>query len=117
MRVIVLGGDGYLGWPTAMHLGAAGHDVWAVDNYLRRRIAQEPGSEALVAYAGLGIWALFDGMVTVSQIKVVSFVLAAVLACIRHDGHIGIAELELFRAIAATLGCPVPPAAAINADT
>ncbi len=44
-------------------------------------------------------------------------VLAAVLACIRHDGHIGIAELELFRAIAATLGCPVPPAAAINADT
>ena len=53
MRVIVLGGDGYLGWPTAMHLGAAGHDVWAVDNYLRRRIAQETGSEALAANPNL----------------------------------------------------------------
>ncbi len=38
------------------------------------------GSEVQVANAGLGIWSLFDGMVTVSQIKVVSFVLAAVLA-------------------------------------
>ena len=47
MRVIVLGGDGYLGWPTAMHFAAKGHEVWAVDNYLRRRIAQETSSEAL----------------------------------------------------------------------
>ena len=41
-------------------------------------------------------------------------VLAAVLACIRHDHHIELAEHELFRAIAATLGCPIPPSAAIN---
>jgi nucleoside-diphosphate-sugar epimerase len=34
MRVIVLGGDGYLGWPTAMRFAARGYDVWAVDNYL-----------------------------------------------------------------------------------
>ena len=27
MRVLILGGDGYLGWPTAMNLSAAGHDV------------------------------------------------------------------------------------------
>ena len=47
MRVIVLGGDGYLGWPTAMHFSASGHEVWAVDNYLRRRLAQETNSEAL----------------------------------------------------------------------
>jgi UDP-sulfoquinovose synthase len=47
MRVIVLGSDGYLGWPTAMHFAAAGHEVWAVDNYLRRRCAQETNSEAL----------------------------------------------------------------------
>ncbi len=39
-------------------------------------------------------------------------VLAAVLACIRHDHRIELAEHELFRAIAASLGCPVPPAAA-----
>ena len=34
MKVLILGGDGYLGWPTAMNLTAAGHDVVVVDNYL-----------------------------------------------------------------------------------
>lgn len=48
MRVIVLGGDGYLGWPTAMRFAARGHDVLVIDNYLRRRIAQETGSEPLL---------------------------------------------------------------------
>ncbi len=38
------------------------------------------GSEVLVADAGLPIWSAFDGMVTISGIKVVSFVLAAILA-------------------------------------
>ena len=46
MRIIVLGGDGYLGWPTAMHFAARGHEVWTVDNYLRRQIALETCSEA-----------------------------------------------------------------------
>lgn len=36
MKVLILGGDGYLGWPTAMHLSAAGHDVAVVDSYFRR---------------------------------------------------------------------------------
>lgn len=48
MRVIILGGDGYLGWPTAMDMASSGHEVWAVDNYLRRNIAQETQSEALL---------------------------------------------------------------------
>jgi nucleoside-diphosphate-sugar epimerase len=48
MRIIVLGGDGYLGWPTAMHLAARGHEVWALDNYLRRQIALETCSEPLI---------------------------------------------------------------------
>jgi UDP-sulfoquinovose synthase len=48
MRVLILGGDGYLGWPTAMDLAAAGHDVALADNYLRRQIAEETQSEALV---------------------------------------------------------------------
>jgi len=43
-------------------------------------------------------------------------VLAAVLACIRHDHHIQLAEHESFRAIAATLGCPVPPTTSITAN-
>jgi UDP-sulfoquinovose synthase len=48
MRVLILGGDGYLGWPTAMHFASRGHDVFAVDNYLRRRIALETNSEPLI---------------------------------------------------------------------
>lgn len=43
MRILVLGGDGYLGWPTAMHLSAHGHDTAVVDNYMRRRMSLEEG--------------------------------------------------------------------------
>jgi len=43
MRVLILGADGYLGWPTVMHLSAKGHDVAAVDNYLRRTLFDEVG--------------------------------------------------------------------------
>ena len=41
MRILILGGDGYLGWPTAMHLSAHGHEVAVADNYLRRKLCQE----------------------------------------------------------------------------
>jgi len=47
MRILVLGADGYLGWPTCMDLAAKGHDVIAVDNYLRRDIATQTDSIAL----------------------------------------------------------------------
>ncbi len=47
MRILVLGGDGYLGWPTAMHLSASGHEVAVADNYLRRRLCMEQDVEAL----------------------------------------------------------------------
>lgn len=53
MRVLILGGDGYLGWPTAMHLAARGHEVLVVDNYLRRTVAQQTRSEALMANPNL----------------------------------------------------------------
>jgi UDP-sulfoquinovose synthase len=48
MRVLILGGDGYLGWPTAMELQRSGHDVCVADNYLRRKIAKATDSEALM---------------------------------------------------------------------
>ena len=32
MKILVLGGDGYLGWPTALHLSALGHQVTVVDD-------------------------------------------------------------------------------------
>jgi len=48
MRVLILGGDGYLGWPTAMNMAARGHEVCVMDNYLRRNMARETCSEALM---------------------------------------------------------------------
>ncbi len=48
MRVLVLGGDGYLGWPTALHLSASGHDVGVADNLVRRDYDRELGVESLV---------------------------------------------------------------------
>jgi len=48
MKVAILGADGYLGWPTAMRLGRRGHEVLCVDNYLRRRIAEQTNSSALI---------------------------------------------------------------------
>src|SRR6201994_565205 len=38
MRVLVLGGDGFCGWPTSLYLSARGHDVTIVDNLSRRKI-------------------------------------------------------------------------------
>lgn len=40
-HVLILGGDGYLGWPTAMYFSARGYDVTVVDNYFRRHVADE----------------------------------------------------------------------------
>ena len=48
MRILILGGDGYLGWPTAMHLSHHGHTVAVVDNYLHRRLAHETDSAPLL---------------------------------------------------------------------
>jgi UDP-sulfoquinovose synthase len=48
MRILVLGGDGYLGWPSAMHLSAAGHDVAVADNFVRRTYDEELGVASLV---------------------------------------------------------------------
>ena len=41
MRVFVLGGDGFCGWPTALHLSMQGHEVTIVDNLSRRNIDNE----------------------------------------------------------------------------
>lgn len=47
MRIVILGGDGYLGWPTAMNLSSKGHEVAVVDNYLRRRLCREENVDPL----------------------------------------------------------------------
>jgi UDP-sulfoquinovose synthase len=51
MKVLVLGGDGYCGWPTSLHLSDAGHEVVIVDNFVRRTIDHELGAESLTPIA------------------------------------------------------------------
>ncbi len=53
MRILILGGDGYLGWPTALHLSDRGHDVAIGDNFVRRQYDHEMGVESLVPIAPL----------------------------------------------------------------
>lgn len=53
MRIIVLGGDGFCGWPTALGLSAAGHSVTIVDNLSRRRIDAELGAGSLTPIADI----------------------------------------------------------------
>ena len=47
MKILVLGGDGFCGWPTALHLSDLAHDVLIVDNLSRRRIEAELGAGSL----------------------------------------------------------------------
>ncbi|MGH9073606.1 MAG: NAD-dependent epimerase/dehydratase family protein [Acidimicrobiales bacterium] len=54
MRVLVLGGDGYLGWPTALHLSQGGHEVSVADSFARRGYDLEMGVDSLVPIAALG---------------------------------------------------------------
>ena len=65
MNVLILGGDGYLGWPTAMHLTANGHQVVVVDNYLRRSLGREENVEPLVEVPNLhrrtALWESLSG--------------------------------------------------------
>ncbi len=47
MRIMILGGDGYLGWPTAMYFSNRGHEVSVVDNFTRRNMHTERGTDSL----------------------------------------------------------------------
>ena len=47
MKIAILGGDGFCGWPVSLHLSAGGHDVHIVDNLSRRWIDTELGVQSL----------------------------------------------------------------------
>jgi UDP-sulfoquinovose synthase len=53
MRILILGGDGYLGWPTALRFAAQGHEVSVVDDFSRRRWHREAGTGSLTPIADL----------------------------------------------------------------
>jgi UDP-sulfoquinovose synthase len=48
VRILILGGDGYLGWPTAMYLSRRGHSVGVLDNFAKRRWEMELNVEPLI---------------------------------------------------------------------
>jgi UDP-sulfoquinovose synthase len=50
---LILGGDGYLGWPTAMRFSGKGHEVAVVDNFARRRWVEEMGGDSLTPIVSL----------------------------------------------------------------
>lgn len=54
MRILILGGDGFCGWPTSLHLSAVGHDVAIVDNLSRRKIDIELECESLTPIRPIG---------------------------------------------------------------
>lgn len=55
MRIVIFGGDGYLGWPQAMYLSRQGHDVVVYDNFQRRKDDVKFGFDSLIP-----IQSLFD---------------------------------------------------------
>ncbi|MEP7025175.1 MAG: NAD-dependent epimerase/dehydratase family protein [Actinomycetota bacterium] len=54
MRVLVLGGDGFCGWPTTLYLSDRGHDITVLDNLSRRKIDVELEVESLTPIRPLG---------------------------------------------------------------
>jgi UDP-sulfoquinovose synthase len=65
MRVLVLGGDGFCGWPTSLHLSAQGHEVTVVDNFARRMADVELEASSLTPImplgTRLGVWEELTG--------------------------------------------------------
>ncbi|MFL0736787.1 MAG: NAD-dependent epimerase/dehydratase family protein, partial [Prochlorococcus sp.] len=54
MKVLVLGGDGFCGWPCAVNLADQGHDVLIVDNLSRRKIDIDLEVESLTPISSIG---------------------------------------------------------------
>jgi UDP-sulfoquinovose synthase len=89
MKILVLGGDGYLGWPTALHLSALGHEITVVDNLVRREYDAEMGVDSLVPIASIHDrvkkWKEVSGHtvdVRVGNLTDAAFTYAAVSECV-----------------------------------
>ena len=67
MNVIIFGGDGFCGWPTALYLSQLGHNVTIVDNLSRRRIDTDLDVESLTPIVPiterLKVWQAVTGRV------------------------------------------------------
>lgn len=76
MRILILGGDGFCGWPSALHLSAHGHQVTIVDSLVRRRIDDELGVQSLTPITRLSERVQAWREVTGNEIGVVELDLA-----------------------------------------
>jgi UDP-sulfoquinovose synthase len=99
MRVLVLGGDGFCGWPTTLYLSDRGHDITIIDNLSRRKIDVELEVDSLTPIRPIGervrVWREVSG-------REVGFInlnlateydrLVAVLEDIRPDAVVHFAE-------------------------
>lgn len=83
------GGDGYLGWPTAMHFSARGDDVVVVDNFAKRRWELEEGIEPLLPvptlHARVKRWARKFQGATSSSRSAIWPTTASSIRCSRHS--------------------------------
>ena len=70
-HVLILGGDGYLGWPTAMYFSIRGHKVTVVDNYFRRNACKELDTGMLYPIPSLLERAKIWHKITGKEIKVI----------------------------------------------
>ena len=65
VKVLVLGGDGFCGWPTSLHLSDLGHDVIVIDNLSRRAIDVELGVDSLTPITSMeervSVWKEISG--------------------------------------------------------
>ena len=89
-RILVLGGDGFCGWPTALHLSKSGYVVAIVDNLSRRNIENELEAQSLTPIRPIGkrlaAWkALTNNDIAFHNIDVAAeyLVMAATLALIK----------------------------------
>jgi UDP-sulfoquinovose synthase len=55
VRILILGGDGFCGWPTALHLSDRGHEIAIVDNLSRRNIDNELEVSSLTPISSMGV--------------------------------------------------------------
>jgi UDP-sulfoquinovose synthase len=99
VNILVLGGDGYLGWATAMQFSARGHQVLAVDNYLRRKACRALDAEPLVDMPDLNrraeLWRAASGHtveIAIGDVTDYDF-LAGIFRAFQPDAVVHYAEL------------------------
>src|SRR5713226_8175492 len=76
MKIIVFGGDGFCGWPTALHLSSLGHDIVIVDNLSRRDIDNELETNSLTPISTMSVRIKAWKEITGNKIEFLNFDIA-----------------------------------------